>query len=176
MLQRAKSKAEEMGRIRNSILRGKGNVAGFIGEEMVLKAFNNFKSNNTYDSDVLFRVVHFEIKTKRCNSIPLPNYACSVASSNISQKAPYYIFCRVLNTMDKGWIVGYMNKEIYFKKAIFLKKGDKDPYDPKFTVKADCFNVPILKLKDPQILVQLNDLKFSEKIIAPAQLTFQPCV
>ena len=35
MVKSAKTKAKEMGSIRNSILKGKGNFAGFLGEEAV---------------------------------------------------------------------------------------------------------------------------------------------
>ena len=37
MLSSATRKAEEMGKLNNSILKGKGNIAGFLGEQVALK-------------------------------------------------------------------------------------------------------------------------------------------
>ena len=48
--------------------------------------------------------------------------------------------------MSKGWVLGYMEKEEYFNKATLLKKGQVDPSN-NFTVKADCYNLPISKLR-----------------------------
>jgi hypothetical protein len=39
MLLAARAKATEMGRLNNSILRGGGSVAGFLGEQIALKVF-----------------------------------------------------------------------------------------------------------------------------------------
>jgi len=158
MLSRAKQKAKEMGRLRNSITKGEGNVAGFLGEEMVLKTFNNFKRENTYDSDIHFYHIKFEVKTKRCTSVPLSHYECSIANSNPNQKSEYYIFCRVLENYKKGWILGYIGQGDYIKKAIFRRKGEPDG-DTGWKFKADCYNLPISNLKDPAKLYKVNDYK-----------------
>ena len=42
-----------------------------------------------------------------------------------------------------------LTKEEYFNKATFLKKGDIDPSN-NYTVKADCYNVPISELDNPK--------------------------
>jgi len=166
MLSRAKKKAKEMGQLRNSITKGDGNVAGFLGEEMVLKTFNNFKSDNTYDSDIYFSCtkfkIKFEVKTKRCKVTPLPHHACSVARFNPNQKSHCYIFCRVFEQNNKGWIVGYMPREKYMEKAALRRVGELDPDDPKqeWTFKADCYNVPISGVKDPSHLYKINDYVF----------------
>ena len=48
----------------------------------------------------------------------------------------------------KAWILGEYDKEQYFKDAKFLKKGQIDG-DNGFRVKADCYNMPINKLRMP---------------------------
>ena len=48
--------------------------------------------------------------------------------------------------MESGWILGYLSKEDYFKKATFLKKGTVDPSNG-WTVSTDCYNLPISDLK-----------------------------
>ena len=37
MIDKARTKAKELGRLNNSILKGKGNLAGFIGEQIALQ-------------------------------------------------------------------------------------------------------------------------------------------
>ena len=49
----ARVKAEEMGKLYNSITRGDGNVAGFLGEAMVAK-YTGAAMTNTYDYDLLY--------------------------------------------------------------------------------------------------------------------------
>ena len=50
MLEKARLKAQEMGRPHNSITRGQGNIAGFIGEEVARSVLGG-DENNTYDYD-----------------------------------------------------------------------------------------------------------------------------
>ena len=102
------------------------------------------------------------MKTKRCKVTPLPHHACSVARFNPNQKSHCYIFCRVFEQNNKGWIVGYMPREKYMEKAALRRVGELDPDDPKqeWTFKADCYNVPISGVKDPSHLYKINDYVF----------------
>ena len=45
MLTRAKKKAKEMGVIKNSILSGEGNLAGFLGEEVANRILRGNKQH-----------------------------------------------------------------------------------------------------------------------------------
>jgi len=54
--------------------------------------------------------------------------------------------------MEEGWLLGYLPKEEYFDRAVFLKKGQTDPSNG-WTVSADCYNLPIKELKN------IEDLK-----------------
>ena len=147
MLDRAKKKAIEMGKINNSICSGEGNLAGFVGEQAANEVING-KINNTYDYDITDQIDFWDVKTKRCTTRPRPNYECSVAAFNTKQKCSKYVFVRLLhegNTYIKAYILGWMTKEDYYKKAKFLKKGDFDP-DNNFVVRADCYNVKISDL------------------------------
>lgn len=162
MIDRSEKRAKKMGQLKNSITKGKGTVAGFLGEEMVLKTFNNFKLRDTYDSDVYFHHINFEVKTKRCTSAPLPHFECSIAKYNPNQKAEYYIFCRILENYEKGWILGYIQQEEYIKNSILRRKGEPDG-NTGWTFKADCYNLPIMNLKDPYKLFIVNDFKPKDK-------------
>ena len=47
MLLSARKKAKELGRLHNSISKGKGNLCGFLGEEVAMKVLRNGEINNT---------------------------------------------------------------------------------------------------------------------------------
>ena len=137
--------SEEMGQLKNSITKGQGNIHGFLGEIIVSK-FLGIEISNTYDYDMVFNNTKIDVKTKRVTTPPKDYYECSVADLNTKQKCDVYVFTRILKDMTKGWILGYLNKEDYFKKATFLKKGMVDPSNG-WTVSTDCYNLPISELK-----------------------------
>lgn len=143
LLNRAKEKSKEMGVLNNSIRSGEGNLVGFIGE-IIVSEYLGVDLNNTYDYDLVYMNVKCDVKTKECTSPPKINYDCSIASYNTKQKCDAYIFVRVCGY--KAWILGWLSKKEYFEKSIFLRKGQKDPSN-NFTVKANCYNVKIEKLR-----------------------------
>ena len=141
----AKSMANEMGKLRNSITKGDGNIAGFLGEIMMRKYFNAEQSN-TYDYDLtLPDGMTVDVKTKRTSVKPKEHYDCSIAALNTKQRCDYYAFVRVLNDYSRGWFLGLIPKEDYFKSSLLMRKGDIDP-DNNFTVKTDCYNMSINNL------------------------------
>ena len=154
MINKAKTKANQMGKLNNSITKGQGNIAGFLGEEIVLNYLND-NDNNSYDYDLVLKDGRkVDVKTKRTTVKPRTNYDCSVAAFNTKQKCDVYIFCRILNDMSRGWILGYKDKKDYFDEARFMKKNQIDPAN-NFRVKADCYNVAIEDLESIDNLVQV---------------------
>ena len=146
MKERAAKKAQEMGSLNNSITKGEGNLAGFIGEEIANKLIKG-KIKNTYDYDIVSDYT-YDVKTKRCTSAPKPYYECSVAAYNVKQRCDRYVFVRVECIDDvctRAWILGWIDKNEYFDKADRLVKGQVDPRN-NYTVKADCFNLRIDQL------------------------------
>jgi hypothetical protein len=146
MLARAKAKADEMGELKNSIRRGTGNLAGFLGEEIVLAAWEGSVSHNTYQHDLTYEEVTFEVKTKDRTVAPRLGYEASVANFNTRQTADFYVFVslyRIKETGDyaRGYIIGIIAKESYKEQAAFLKVGDIDPSNG-WKVSADCYNLP----------------------------------
>ena len=123
MKKRAWRKARQMGEINNSITKGDGNIAGFLGEEVANDIIKGDISN-TYDYDIVKDGVKCDVKTKRCTSEPKPYYECSVAAYNTKQKCDYYVFVRLENIngrWTRAWVLGCCNKNKYFKNARFLK-------------------------------------------------------
>jgi len=147
MLVEARDKAAEMGQLRNSIIRGAGNIAGFIGEAIAQQVLGG-KLCNTYDYDlVLDDGIKIDVKTKQTGYVPLPSYDCSIAALNTKQDCDYYAFVRVKNDFSIGWYLGVYNKDQYMKDAVFMQKGTIDPSNG-YTVKSDCYNIKINQLKD----------------------------
>jgi hypothetical protein len=148
MKKRAWGKSKRMGKLHNSITRGKGNIAGFIGEEVANEILKG-KIDNTYDYDIVGDDgTKYDVKTKRCTSEPKPEYDCSIAEANIKQKCDKYVFVRVENINGKwgrAWILGWVDKTEYFEKAQHLERGQIDRSNG-FMVKANCYNLKIHQL------------------------------
>jgi hypothetical protein len=147
---RAQAKAQEMGELKNSIRRGQGNLAGFLGEEVVLAAWSGSVSHNTFQHDITFEEATFEVKTKDRTVNPRIDYEASVADYNTHQTADFYVFVslyRIKETGDytRGYIIGIIPKMLYKAQAKFLKVGDIDPSNG-WKVSADCYNLPYEQL------------------------------
>lgn len=63
MLKRAKKRSEAMGIINNSITSGQGNIAGFLGEEVVNDLING-QIDDQYDYDIIKGDLKIGIKIK----------------------------------------------------------------------------------------------------------------
>lgn len=147
-LEQAKKDALDMGRLNKSITNGEGNLAGFLGEIAVAN-FIQAERKNTFEYDLIKNNLRIDVKTKRCTSEPRPDYACSVAAYNITQDCDIYCFTRILESFRTCWVLGWMEKDEYFKQAAFCKKGEIDSNDSRgWRFKADCYNLEIGKLKD----------------------------
>ena len=145
MIENARIKSSEMGKLHNSILKGGGNLVGFIGEQIALECLGG-EWHNTYSYDIILPDgKKVDVKTKQTSVKPLPEYDCSIAKFNTKQECDMYAFVRVKNDLTIGWYLGSMDKKEYFKKAIFMKKGYVDPSN-NFTVRADCYNMKIKEL------------------------------
>lgn len=147
ILVKARQKAKSLGRLHNSITKGGGNIAGYIGQMLVAEHLKASEPDN-YDFDVEKDGIKYEVKTKRCTSKPKPEYDCSVSDFNTKQDCHYYVFVRVIDHFSKAWILGKKKKSDYFKQARFCKKGDVDEKSHLgWTFKADCYNLSISELE-----------------------------
>jgi hypothetical protein len=145
IVKQCKDKANDIGKLNNSITKGQGNLAGIVGEYIVHKYLKDSEWKNTYSYDLIHENKKIDVKTKRCNSKPLPTYDCSVAETSLHQLPDEYIFVRVLNNFSMAWILGRISHKTYFSKAKKLLKGQLDPAN-NFTVRANCYNLRINEL------------------------------
>ena len=141
MIQQAEQKSVEMGKLKNSIRDGEGNLAGFVGEFAVNEVFLGAVTN-TFDYDILLGGVKIDVKTKEVSFVPNPWYESSVACYNTRQKCDWYAFARVCNDFTTAWFCGMIKKTEYFthEKKMFRKQGWIDPSNGMM-IKADCWNM-----------------------------------
>ena len=143
------------GHLNNSILSGKGTLAGMVGEEMSKSIYTGWEPSAGdalfhYDLLDLLHLGRVEVKTKQCTSEPRPDYNCSVAASNIKQQCDYYLFVRTLMDFSKVWILGFMPKEQFYRDSYFGKRGTIDPAsNQNWRFRWDCYNMPISQLIPP---------------------------
>jgi hypothetical protein len=155
-IEEARRKAKEMGALNNSILEGKGNVYGFMGEIVFAEAMG-LAFSNTFDYDFILDGIKIDVKTKHCTSPPRPEYECSVADVNKDQDCHFYVFVRVMKDLSKAWILGKKRKADYYNEATFYKKGQEDPNSKNgFEFTADCYNLKISDLM-PIIYPERNE-------------------
>ena len=103
-------------------------LIGYIGERIVMDFLKISKDSDNYDYDLISKKGNkIEVKTISCKSKPKMNYLCTVNSHDSNsmhkQKADVYIFTRILNDYSKGWILGWITCDYFFKKGKFIKKG-----------------------------------------------------
>src|SRR5271157_5960498 len=151
----AEHRALSLGALTGSIRHGMGNRVGYIGQIAVRDAIEGMKELDTHDFDLVYEgTTPIEVKTKDRTVPPKPHYECSVAEMNHSQKSSFYVFVsvtrlstynRVASDYNTAFILGYMQTTEYLQAAIHMKIGDVDPSN-NFTVKANCYNLPIRAL------------------------------
>jgi len=132
MRQIAKKKAEEIPKLKNSILKGKGNYCGFLGELAVLEVMKNAEwmndgensnSNEKYSYDIKFWGLSVDVKSKTSATPPNDSFEVSVTTGSLAQDADIFAFVTVTDNHNTAYISGWLSKEDYIKKAYSLKKG-----------------------------------------------------
>jgi len=174
MVMRSHKKAKQLGGIKNSILKGGGNAAGYLGEEAVAsyieaQIISCNKGTDKYNYDIWSRDKRkIEIKTKRRTVKPLDFYDVSVAKTSAHQTPELYIFVsiefenmakeghgRVYRGIKNIWIVGQAEPEDYFSRAKIWRAGDIDNNNG-FKTHVDMYNLPISEISplDDSLLPQ----------------------
>ena len=142
----AHEKAKKLGVVSRSITKGEGNIVGFIGEHLAQSVYGG-ELINTFKYDlVLPDGRRIDVKTKRTGYLPKPEYDCSVTDFQIDYDCDGYIFVRVLNDYQKGWVLGCIDKKAFKDNSTYHKKGDREG---GFVFKHSCYNVKISQLVAP---------------------------
>jgi hypothetical protein len=146
MHEQAMQRAALMGALPNSITRGEGNIAGMIGELIVLKAYPLIYAP-TFDFDLKTRGgATIDVKTTPTAVTPKPYHAGNVATVTRMQDVSFYLFVRVLEDYSRGWVLGSCTPEQLKMRGTHFRKDQRDPSRPSFTYSADCWSIKIEKL------------------------------
>ena len=157
MVESAKKKAKKMGSIKNSILKGKGNFAGFLGEEAVAayidaEIISFADGEEKYGHDILKGDQRIEVKTKRRTVVPKPFYDVSVAATSKHQadkrSLDLYIFASIQFdgvTPKRIWVIGQKDRDQYYQEARLIKKGEAEGNNG-FRAHTDMYNLITTKL------------------------------
>ena len=144
----AHKRAKKMGTLRGSFTRGMGNMVGCLGEICVEKLLPHSKyvGNTVYSHDFVYKNKRIEVKSKSCNSVPLPHY---MASLNLKKgdhpDNDIYVFTRVRKDLIKAWVVGWYPTTKLLKKTKFREKGYT--FKDGFVTKVSGHHIPIKKLR-----------------------------
>ena len=131
ILASAKTAANQIPLLNNSIRKGAGTLVGCIGEQGFMQLFPGSVSYNTYQHDIIWNGLKIEVKTKDRTVYPKLNYNASVACFNTTQQADVYAFMSVFR--DKGTdrymrvhFCGFITPQEFYEKATLVEEGDYD--------------------------------------------------
>jgi hypothetical protein len=145
----------DFGVLKGSITEGRSNLYGALGEvitfDYLASTGRNVIMKSTADYDMTINGNKVDIKTKKTTVTPLPNFNCSIAAYNTTQKCDHYLFVRVHENLHDAWLLGYIHKNEFFNRAKFFRKNQKDPNKPTWKFRADCYNIEISKLQSIKV-------------------------
>ena len=149
MLNTAFEKAARLGPLNNSITRGQGNAAGYLGEEAVAsyldaEIVSSDEGTNKFNHDLILpNGTRAEVKSKRRTVAPKDFYEVSVAKSSLHQKPDLYIFVSLHFTRTEKkngvvrykdlkdvWLVGQKDYKDYLEQASFTQFEGRNYYVP----------------------------------------------
>ena len=159
MVRKAEVRASELGVLRNSITGGRGNIAGYIGEEAVAQHIGAEIILNDRDYDLIKSGLRIEIKTKRRTVPPKSYFDVSVAETSHHQKPDLYIFVSLefgeaiaseegfpeYKDLKHVWLVGKKEPDAYFRESSLMRRGDVDDSN-NFVTHQNMYNLPIRSL------------------------------
>jgi len=135
--------------LNGSVTRGEGNEVGALGEILVLDKYKDKAEYvGDYNYDLIIKDKKVDVKTKKQNVPPANHHTYNIFAFNTTQKCDYYCFVVIHKDLTKGWIVGWKQKDEFFKTAKFRKKGEVDDSIPNctWTFKGDCYCLKITEL------------------------------
>ena len=103
-------------------------LVGYIGEKIIMDFLGLDEDIDDYNFDLISKKgKRLEVKTITCKFKPKSHYWCTVNSHDLNgvhkQEADFYIFLRILNNYQKGWILGWISCDEFFRKGEFIAKG-----------------------------------------------------
>jgi hypothetical protein len=135
--------------LKNSITNGESQVHGALGELIAMQVLqlreNHVDYVGHYDYDLICNGKRIDVKTIKSNHEPKDDYNANISAFNHTQQTDFYLWCYVSLDMTYGYVIGYLEKDEFYKIAELKKKGEID-YG-QWTFKSDTYTTKIKNLK-----------------------------
>ncbi len=154
----AKIEALSMGKLNRSILKGKGNCVGLLGEltaaRFLLKHRRHVVRPGTHDYDLVVDGHKFDVKTARRTVDASPDYNAKVPLYQSFQNCDFYLFASV--KISNGapaniTLCGWITKKNFEQVAQVIRKGEPEGLNG-WICSEDCRVTPYSSLKDMGLL------------------------
>jgi hypothetical protein len=164
VIKEAEERGKKLGVLRGSILKGKGNTTGYVGQIMFQKIFGGTDTDEEsnvkkFRFDVSFNNEGWEIKTKNTTMDYVSlDFDASISCNTKQQKFDKVVFFRVNLESRKGWYGGYATYDQWMENRFFAKKGQIDPTNG-MEEWCDCHKMKygsMLALPNPQLEIITN--------------------
>jgi hypothetical protein len=135
--------------LKNSITNGESQLHGALGELIAMQVLdlrdNHVDYVGHYDYDLICNGKKIDVKTIKSNHEPKDDYNANISAFNHTQQTDYYLWCYVSLDMTYGYVIGYLEKDEFYRIAELKKKGEIDYGD--WTFKSDTYTTKIKNLK-----------------------------
>jgi hypothetical protein len=135
--------------LKNSITNGKSQLHGALGELLAMEVLdlrdNHVEYVGHFDYDLICNGKRIDVKTIQTDKEPNDDFNANISAFNHTQQTDYYLWCSVSVDMTYGYVIGYLDKDEFYKIAELKKKGEIDC--GKWVFKSDTYTTKIKNIK-----------------------------
>jgi len=114
------------GRASNTDVTGRAEhqIYGFVGEQAVQAYYSALEKSKDWQVDFKLGSLTFDVKSKSCRTPPAANYNGAVLSFQKREWPDYFIFVRVLESLEIAWIAGIEERERFWRTGRLRRAGE----------------------------------------------------
>jgi len=131
--------------LKNSITKGESQIYGAIGEVLAMEFLRSrgkeVKYEGDYNYDLISNGKKIDVKTIKTDKEPNDDFNANISAFNSSQQTDFYLWCAVSVDMTYGYVIGYLDKNEFYKIAELKKKGEIDW--GQWTFKSDTYTTKV---------------------------------
>lgn len=135
--------------LKNSITKGQSQIYGALGEVITMEFLRSkgkeVKYEGDYNYDLISNGKKIDVKTIKTDKEPNDEFNANIDANNTTQKTDFYLWCSVSVDMSYGYVIGYLEKDEFYKIANLKKKGEID--HSEWTFKSDTYTTKIKNIK-----------------------------
>ena len=135
--------------LKNSITKGESQLHGAIGEVITMEFLRSkgkeVKYEGDYNYDLISNGKKIDVKTIKTDKEPTDEFNANISAFNHTQQTDFYLWCAVSLDMSYGYVIGYLEKDEFYKIAELKKKGEID--HSEWTFKSDTYTTKIKNIK-----------------------------